>query len=413
MYKKISSCRICGNENLITVLELGLQVLTGVFPKSKDDKLTKGPLTLVKCEGSGKCGLLQLAHSYSLSEMYGSNYGYRSGLNPSMVAHLKSKVARIKALGIIEPSDIIVDIGSNDATTLKEYDFPSATLVGIDPTGLKFKQFYASNIKLLADFFSAAAFKNAFPGKKAKVVTSFAMFYDLENPIAFMREIGEILDDHGVWVFEQSYMPSMLTTNAYDTVCHEHLEYYSLAQILWMAREAGLKVVDVELNDVNGGSFSVTAQRLTGSMQPTAAVADMIQFEERQALDSLQTYFDFAAGVKRSKEELLEFLHDARSQGRKVAALGASTKGNVILQYCDIDASLIYAIGEVNPDKFGAFTPGTLLNIVNEQDIISAKPDYVVVFPWHFRRFFESQPRYAELNLVYPLPNLSKRRNEA
>jgi NDP-4-keto-2,6-dideoxyhexose 3-C-methyltransferase len=409
MFRPIDACRICGNKDLVSVLELGEQALTGVFPKTINSGLTTGPLTLVKCNGEKNCGLLQLAHSYSLQEMYGENYGYRSGLNPSMVEHLRSKVNRIKMLGIIAPGDIIVDIGSNDATTLKQYNRADCTFVGIDPTGAKFQKFYTSNIRLIPDFFSARGFEEAFGQRKAKVVTSFAMFYDLEDPISFMREVAAILDDRGVWVFEQSYMPSMLATNAYDTVCHEHLEYYALSQIMWMAERVGLKVVDVELNDTNGGSFSVVVQKHTGEMRPTTSVLALIEAEGRQRLDALQTYFDFGVQVGKSKEMLLDFLASARESGKRVAALGASTKGNVILQFCGIDESLIYAVGEINQDKFGAYTPGTNLRIVDEKEILEARPDYVVVLPWHFRKFFDSQERYSNLKLVYPLPNLSIR----
>jgi NDP-4-keto-2,6-dideoxyhexose 3-C-methyltransferase len=409
MYHAVEKCRICGNSNLIPVLELGHQALTGVFPKNRETSITKGPLTLVKCTGNNCCGLLQLAHSYSLSEMYGENYGYRSGLNPSMVAHLKSKVERIKKYGILKDGDIVVDIGSNDATTLKQYQLPDCRLVGIDPTGEKFTDFYTSNIELIADFFSASAYKRLIGKSKAKVVTSFSMFYDLEDPISFMLEVAEILDDEGIWVFEQSYMPAMLATNSYDTICHEHLEYYSLAQILWMVERVGLRVVDVETNEVNGGSFSVVVQKVCGSMQPTPAVSAMKAAEQLMNLDLLQTYFEFGQRVQQSKRDLLEFLHDARKNGRRVAGLGASTKGNVLLQFCNIDSSLLYAIGEVNPDKFGSFTPGTLLNIVDEQEILNNPPDHVLVLPWHFRSFFESQSRYASLNFVYPLPMLSSK----
>lgn len=409
MYKLIENCRICGNRELVTVLELGNQSLTGVFPKTKDSNQTVGPLTLVKCAGETKCGLLQLAHSYSLDEMYGENYGYRSGLNPSMVAHLKAKVEYIKQLGIIEPGDIVVDIGSNDGTTLKQYDRHDCALVGIDPTAAKFHAYYPPGIRLISDFFSSRVFHEMFGAQRAKVVTSFSMFYDLEDPIAFMREVSSILSEDGVWVFEQSYMPSMLATNSYDTICHEHLEYYSLAQILWIAEQCGMEIVDVELNDVNGGSFSVVAQKSSGPLQRSPAVGALIESEKLQCLNDLNTYVDFSRRVQHSKEELLRFLNAARCSGQKVAALGASTKGNVILQFCGIDSSLIYAIGEVNTDKFGAYTPGTNLDIVDEREILAARPDHVLVLPWHFRQFFDSQPRYAELNLVYPLPRLSKR----
>jgi len=403
VYKSIDACRICGNDKLEIVLELGEQTLTGVFPKDTHTPITTGPLTLVKCIGENNCGLLQLAHSYPLEEMYGENYGYRSGLNPTMVAHLKLQVEKIKVLGIIEKEDIIVDIGSNDATTLKQYGLDNCTLVGIDPTANKFRQFYTSNIELIADFFSSDAYMQKYGRRKAKVVTSFSMFYDLEDPLAFMHEVTNILDSNGIWIFEQSYMPLMLSTNSYDTICHEHLEYYSLSQIMWMAERVGLKIVDVEQNDVNGGSFSVTAQKVNGKLNVSHAVQEMVASEKVQRLDDLQTYFDFADRALESKRTLLKFFKDAKLAGKTVAALGASTKGNVILQYCRIDSSMIQSIGEVNPDKFGAYTPGTHIPIINEVEMLASKPDYVLVLPWHFRKYFESERRYAGLKFVYPL----------
>ena len=263
MISEIKKCRICGNPELKSVLHLGEQVLTGVFPKSKADRITKGPLELVKChrqDGSDCCGLIQLRNSYDLGEMYGDNYGYRSGLNQSMVRHLQGKVKRILSLVDLKDGDIVVDIGSNDSTLLQTYP-KNATLVGIDPTGPKFKKYYPEHIGLIPEFFSARAFKNQFGDRKAKVVTSISMFYDLEDPSEFMRQVSEILEDDGVWVFEQSYMPTMLETNSYDTVCHEHLEYYGLRQIKWMADLVGFRILDVELNSTNGGSFSVTVSK--------------------------------------------------------------------------------------------------------------------------------------------------------
>ena len=222
--EKINKCRISGESDLVDILSLGEQYLTGVFPSSKEEKVTKGPLDLVWAKESG---LLQLKHSYDLGEMYGDNYGYRSGLNSSMVEHLTNKITSLENLVQLNPNDIVIDIGSNDATSLKAYSKPCIK-VGIDPTGLKFKDFYSDDITLIPDFFTKELFENKFQSKKAKIVTSIAMFYDLEDPKKFAKDIYEILDDNGIWHFEQSYMPSMLKTNAYDTICHEHIEFYSL-----------------------------------------------------------------------------------------------------------------------------------------------------------------------------------------
>lgn len=406
--KILTNCRICDGPDLTRVLDLGVQVLTGIFPKSPDAEITSGPLILVKCTGDGGCGLLQLAHSYDLEEMYGQNYGYRSGLNASMVAHLKSKVDRIKCYGLIEPGSIILDIGSNDGTTLGLYDLDDARLIGIDPTAAKFRQHYKDGIEVVPDFFSADKFKEMFGDEKAAVVTSFSMFYDMEDPTGFMRQISDILDtEKGIWVCEQSYMPMMLETNSYDTVCHEHLEYYALAQIFWMAERTELDIVDVELNAVNGGSFSFVAQRKGGALARSAAVDELFALEQALKLDGLEPYRAFADQVVRHRDDLLAFLAEAKAQGKRVAALGASTKGNVLLQYCGITPADIEAIGEVNPDKFGAYAPGTNIPIVDEAEVLASEPDYLIVLPWHFRSFFESHPRYAGLRLVFPLPKLT------
>ena len=227
MYQTIKKCRICSSSKLEDVLSLGEQSLTGIFPKSKNEAITRGNLDLVWCK---ECTLLQLKQSYSIDEMYGDNYGYRSGLNNSMTLHLQKKIQYLEIFAKLKTNDIVVDIGSNDATSLKSY-LGNYKKIGIDPTGHKFKEFYTSDIILINDFFSAELFKEKFPTQKAKVVTSIAMFYDLDDPTNFVKNIYEILDDNGIWHFEQSYLPSMLRTNSYDTLCHEHLEFYSLKVI--------------------------------------------------------------------------------------------------------------------------------------------------------------------------------------
>ena len=409
MYKKIHKCRLCGNTELIPVVDLGEQYLTGVFPRREcADTLTKGPLRLVKCHGGDEvCGLLQLEHSYDLEEMYGENYGYRSGLNASMVRHLHEKVARIRSTIDLRPGDMVVDIGSNDGTTLGAYP-DDLLLVGMDPTGEKFRHHYTSHLNLISDFFSADLLTRAFPGRKAKVVTSFSMFYDLESPIDFAREVASVLDPkEGLWVFEQSYMPLMLERNAYDTICHEHLEYYGLKQIAWLAERAGLAIVDVEINDVNGGSFSVVAAHLSSRhANRQGIVARMLADEESAGLSDLAPYRSFFQRAEQSRRSLQEFVAKVRRDGARLCGLGASTKGNVVLQYCGFGASDIEVIGDVNPDKFGALTPGTWIPIEDETRVLASSPDFLLVLPWHFRDFFLRNPILKGRRLVFPLPQL-------
>lgn len=402
----LKSCRICGGVEFESVMSLGNQLMTGTFPKSKDEHVTGGPVDLVRCSSTDGCGLVQLKQSYDLSEMYGMNYGYRSGLNSSMVEHLHSKVDKILSLNILSKDDLVIDVGSNDATTLKRYPKNKYQLVGIDPTGVKFSSYYPTEIRLVPEFFSADAVFKASQGKKAKVITSFSMFYDLENPIAFAKEIAGALDIDGVWVFEQSYMPTMLKTNSFDTICHEHLDFYALTQIQWILKEAGLKALDLEFNDINGGSFSVTAG-LVDSTHPVndEVIAKTLNAERALCLNQKKTYEEFERRVAIEQNAFMAFLRDAKAAGKKVCGLGASTKGNVLLQYYGITPDLISEIGEVNSDKFGSYTPGTLIPLIPESDVLDKNPDYLVILPWHFREFFLKLPALKGKTLVFPLPN--------
>ncbi len=178
-----------------------------------------------------------------------------------------------------------IDIGSNDGTLLKQYPDIDLDRVGIDPTGHRFNKYYPANITLIPEFFSATAIKSHVGERKARVITSIAMFYDLEAPMDFVREVCELLADDGLWVFEQSYLPTMIDMNSYDTVCHEHLEFYTLHQIKWMTDQADLKIVHVVLNDVNGGSFSITAAHMDSAhAEATALIESILEQEKRQAM---------------------------------------------------------------------------------------------------------------------------------
>lgn len=409
-FHKASACRMCGNRDLINVVDLGEQYLTGVFPRTPEvSKLTKGPLQLVKCQGDrgSSCGLVQLRHTYDSGEMYGDNYGYRSGLNHSMVAHLRGKISSILTRANLTPGDLVIDIGSNDGTSLAAYpDY--LTRVGVDPVGMKFRKYYPPGVTLIPALFSADLVAEQFPARKAKVITSFSMMYDLEDPQSFVREVASLLDPvNGLWVFEQSYLPLMLERMSFDTICHEHIEYYGLRQIEWLLRRADLRIVDVEFNDVNGGSFSVVAAH-RGSCHPDAsgAVNEALRHEEKLGLDGLDVYAKFSAAIAGVCSELKHFLATAKAEGKRVCAIGASTKGNVLLQYCGLTVNDIEVIGEINPEKFGAVTPGTWIPIEDESRVLASKPDYLLVLPWHFRENFLSNPAYKGHRLVFPLPKL-------
>ncbi|MEI2736947.1 MAG: class I SAM-dependent methyltransferase [Rhodoblastus sp.] len=406
MTKRIEKCRISGSTNLLSVLSLGDQSLTGVFPASSSTPVTVGPLELVWCPDSG---LLQLAHVYEASEMYGENYGYRSGLNASMVRHLTQKIGKLEQFAELKAGDTVLDIGSNDATSLKAYQTPSLKRIGIDPTGAKFRQYYPDDIKLVPDFFNAKNFDSV-SKERAKIITSIAMFYDLEDPIAFARDIAHCLAPDGVWHFEQSYMPSMLRLTSYDTICHEHVEYYSLAVVEKILAAADMKVLDVQMNAVNGGSFAVTAGHRNTTRKANRAVIDwLLSQEERMGLATPRPYREFEERVFRHREDLRRLLRALRDDGKRIVGYGASTKGNVVLQYCGIGPDLVEAIAEVNPDKFGHVTPGSHIPIVSEADALKMKPDYYLVLPWHFKdNILQREQKFLADGgkMIFPFPEI-------
>ncbi len=387
-YKEIKQCRICGNNDLFPILHLGEQALTGVFPRSRDHRITSAPLELVKCQERGSsdgCGLVQLRHSFGISEMYGENYGYRSALNRSMVEHLHNKVKTILSRISVSPGDLVIDIGSNDSTLLQAYS-RDLVLVGIDPTGGRFGKYYPDHVQLIPDFFSSHLVDTRFGGQKARIITSIAMFYDLEVPLDFVEQIYHTLSDDGVWVFEQSYLPMMLKTNSYDTICHEHLEYYRLKQIKWIMDKVGFKIIDIESNMVNGGSFCVTVAKQNSHYPEAVSIVDELLDEEiNKVLDTEKPYLEFKQRVYRHREQLLRLLEESKHDGKKILGYGASTKGNVVLQFCDLTENHIPYIAEVNADKFGSYTPGSYIPIISEEEARAMKPDCFMVMPWHFK----------------------------
>lgn len=404
-----TECRICHNRVLLPVLDLGTQALTGIFPRP-GEAVPIAPLELVKC-GPGGCGLVQLRHTADLSLMYGVHYGYRSSIRPFMVNHLRGKVKLLTGLVDLDSADLVLDIGSNDATLLREYATDGLTRVGIDPTGEKWREYYPDDIDLIPDFFSRAAFTERYGDRKAKIITSIAMFYDLPDPLGFMAEVRDILTDDGVWMIEMSYAVPLLEIPAYDAICHEHLEYYTLSQIEWMAERVGLTVSTAEITDINGGSLCVTLVKDPARHKISASPIERIRRAEAGlALDTMAPYEDFARRVSEHRDKLRAFLDDSRAAGKLTLGYGASTKGNVLLQYCGIGPEDLPCIGEVSTEKHGCLTPGTGIPIVSEEEAKARKPDQLLVLPWvHRGGFIEREQEFLARGgtMVFPLPSIS------
>lgn len=405
LYKSIKHCRACGTDKLEPVISLGMQALGGAFPKSTDLDPPKAPLSVLRCTN---CGLTQLADSVDTSLLYTGQYGYRSGINETMRRHLAEVVGRATKLVTLDSDSVVVDIGCNDGTLLNCYP-SSLTRVGIDPLLAKFEKFYTPDVLTAAAYFSKQALTDLIGDRKATVITSIAMFYDLEDPSGFVSDIAFALDKNGVWIIELSYLPSMFERSSYDTICHEHLEYYGLAQIEWLARKNGLRVFDVELNDINGGSFRVYVCPREADRVDSDRLVAQRKYEADLDLDQQYPYDDFRKRCLLLRDELRDFIRSEVAAGRRVHVYGASTKGNTILQFCELDSTLIEAAADRNPEKWGARTPATGIPIISEEDSRAMQPDYYLALPWHFRDEFlsrEADYRAKGGKFIFPMPRL-------
>ena len=408
--RTISVCRLCESASLTSVFSLGKMSFSGIFPDSISENVPTGELSIVICK---ECSLAQLDRDFPGEEMYGENYGYMSSLNSSMVSHLGQIVTSLEEIADLKKGDVVLDIGSNDGTMLSLYSTKGIVRVGMDPTIVKYKDLYPMDAITVPEFFSAKSFSSALPDIRAKVVSTVAMLYDLPNPAGFASEIRQILQDDGFWHIEVSYGPWMLESGAFDAVCHEHVEYYSLKTLKRILDGSGMKIVAISFNETNGGSISITSTPRGNSKIPEATeeISKIMEKENNTRCNEEFGWKLFGELAKSRISALDELLIKLKSQGNRVAGLGASTKGNVFLQALTPEAlSAIDEIGEVNSFKFGKVTPGTGIPIRSEAEVLSSSPDYILVLPWHFKDSFDVRLRdyvSAGGKVIYPLPVLA------
>jgi SAM-dependent methyltransferase len=408
-----NTCRICGSHCLTKVVDLGDQHLQGSFikPGKEAPPARRIPLQLVRCDctrDERACGLLQLAHSTPTQILYAA-YWYRSGTNRTMRDHLQS-IADDAASMIQKPDACVLDIGCNDGTLLNAFP-KSFSKFGIDPSDVAREA--TADATIIRDLFPSEQLRMASSGMKFDAVTSIAMFYDLESPGAFVDAVKQVLAPDGLWIFEQSYMPRMLEMNSYDTICHEHLEYYSLAVVEDLLGRHDMQVVRVTENAINGGSFRCYATHADNFTykrpQHDAALAALRQYEFDLELDTDRPYRNFQERVNTHRDDLRSLLKRLRQEGKRIHVYGASTKGNVILQFCGIDNAVVECAADRNADKHGAQTIGTDIPIVSEAESRARRPDYYLVLPWHFREEFlerERETLRAGTAMIFPLPTI-------
>lgn len=384
--QELTACRICKADTFESLVDFGLMAQGGLFPKI-GTAAPQLPLHLVKCLS---CGLVQLGHQMDVSKLYGSHYGYRSGLNLSMVEHLADIVRKEVPQWVnLTGQDGVLDIGSNDGTLLSFYD-RTIRRVGIDPSMDTFRLRYPLSVKTITGFFGEVPIEGPF-----KVVTSIAMFYDLDDPVAFASQVRQILDDDGVWILEQGYWPELARQGAYDVICHEHLDYYSVQDMIHIMDKAGLVIKAVSFNKVNGASFRL----VVGKQGHACGLGFILQHEAAVSMERFQR------SVLQHGAMLKATLQEFKQHGKTIYGYGASTKGNTVLQYAGIGHDLLDCILDVSEAKAGCWTPGTQIPIVMDAPL----PDYYLVLPWHYRESILLRERtFLEQggSFIFPLPEI-------
>lgn len=386
-----TTCRLCGSADLRDVFSIGNQYINDFVPKENIGKGLRAPLDLVSC---GKCTLLQLRHTAPQELLYARHYWYRSGVTDTMRRALRDITAEIEPLVRLAPGDVVLDIGANDGTLLASYEVPGIVRVGCEPANNLVDQLRETADHVIHDFWTYDSYA-ALGLPKAKVVTAIGMFYDLEDPNQFIRDAQRVLADDGVFVAQLMCLTPMLEKNDLGNICHEHLEYYSLESLRYLFETNGLEMFKIEENDVNGGSYRIFARHYRGTGIP---------FSEKVTAQDLEAFGD---RLRRNKDACVSFIKQEVARGKTVYVYGASTKGNVILQYYGLDASLITAAAERSPEKWGKYTIGTWIPIVSEEDARRAQPDYFLVLPWaFFNEFYAREQAWREKGgkFIVPLP---------
>ena len=391
-----TTCRLCDSADLHEVFSVGDQYINDFVPADKIGKGLKAPLDVIMC---GNCKLLQLRHTAPQELLYARHYWYRSGVTDTMRKALRDVTSQIESMVKLEPGDVVLDIGANDGTLLQSYSVDGLKRVGCEPADNLIEELNRATKYVMHDFWNYERYTELASGwgfGKAKVITAIGMFYDLEDPNKFIKDAQRALADDGVFVAQLMCLGPMLAKNDLGNICHEHLEYYSLDSLKFLFEKNGLEMFKIEENDVNGGSYRIFARHFKGTG---------VAYDEKFTLDDVKA---FARRLEDNRDRCVKFIKDEVAKGKKVYVYGASTKGNVILQYYGLDSKLITAAAERSPEKWGRYTVGSWIPIVSEDEARAAQPDYFLVLPWAFFKEFykrEAEWRSKGGKFIVPLPD--------
>ena len=391
-------CRNCKSQKLTKVIYIGKQVVSSIFPKTKPKRSNKYSLDLYECN---TCKLVQLGKSIPLGNMYGETYGYRSSLSKLMVNHLKRKFLKLKKMLTLKKNSNILDIGSSDSTFLNFFsnERRGYRCFGIDPSAKKYSKYYNKDVNLIVDYFSAKSVNSRLnsinlKNKKFKLISSFAMFYDIDDPNSFCKDIRSLLEKDGIWILEMSYFPMLLSNLTYDQICHEHVTYYTLSVFKKIVEKNDLKIIDFSFNIINGGSIEIICVPKNSKIKPKKTkILSQLEIEDKISLDDYKKFNLRVDNIKKTTNILLENISKAKN---KIIGYGAATKGNIVLNHCELNAKKIPLICDENEEKFGRYTPGSNIKIIPKKKMRKINPDYLLVLIWSFK----SEVIKQELNYI-------------
>ena len=402
---RIKNCRACNKTKIKKLFSLGNMAFTGKFPK-ENQKIDKEPIDLIICSS---CELVQLGHNFDLKYLYGPDYGYRTGINRTMTNHVKGVVKYLSRSTKLKKNDHVLDIASNDGSLLNFYNRNIITF-GIDPVLNKYIESYKNINYKVSNFFSANKVQEKVK-KKFKIITALSVFYDAANPNLFLKDVKKLLIKDGIFLLEFADLASIIKYKMFDTICHEHLEYYSTKVIINLCLKNGLRVFDIKQNEINGASKQFFVCHNDSKYKNNNKVINkVLNSEKKLKLADEITFKKFIKEINYSKKKLVTFLKKEKKEGKKIHCYGASTKGNVLLQYYNIDNKLIDFVSERNKNKYGLFTPGTSIRIISEIVSRFYNPHYYLVLPWHFKKEIllrEKTIRKKGTKFIFPLPKLT------
>ena len=402
---KIKHCRNCKNTELFDLFSLGKISFTGRFSNTIHQNVPKAYLNVLMCK---KCKLVQLDRNFDLNYLYGKSYGYRTGINKTMTDHVKKIVSKCSALVKLKSKQYVLDIGSNDATLLNFYA-NDIIKVGVDPLVNKYKKFYKKINYKISNFFKIKDIEKIKIKKKFKIISALSVFYDLRDPNKFIKEIKKLLDDRGVFVLEHVDLYYIIKNNIFDTICHEHLVFYSSKIIIEMMKNNGLKVFNHEYNEINGGSSRYYICHSKTNFKVSKNIKKVLLRENLQGIELKKTYKLFFTKILNEKIKLIKLIKKIKNEEQDIHGYGASTKGNVLLQFYNINNKVVNYIADRNPLKWNSFTPGTRIKIISESQSRKIKPHFYLVLPWHFKNEIlirEKNIRKKGTKFIFPLPKV-------